>query len=69
MTTRRGFLQSAIALALFGGDRRLICDAGTGLRVLGTALNGRKRVDAHLFLTHTHLDHICSPSFPTLRSS
>jgi phosphoribosyl 1,2-cyclic phosphodiesterase len=47
------------------GDRRLIFDAGTGLRVLGTALNGRKRVDAHLFLTHTHLDHICG--FPFFR--
>ena len=47
------------------GDRRLILDAGTGLRVLGTSLNGRRRVDAHLFLTHTHIDHICG--FPFFR--
>ena len=47
------------------GDRRLIFDAGTGLRVLGTALNGQTRVDAHLFLTHTHIDHISG--FPFFR--
>ncbi len=41
------------------GDRRLIFDAGTGLRPLGDAMaaNGAP-VDGDIFLTHTHLDHI-----------
>jgi phosphoribosyl 1,2-cyclic phosphodiesterase len=47
------------------GDRRLIFDAGTGLRILGIHLNGEERIDAHLFLTHTHMDHISG--FPFFR--
>ncbi|MDH3228803.1 MAG: MBL fold metallo-hydrolase [Alphaproteobacteria bacterium] len=41
------------------GDRRLIFDAGTGLRPLGDALaTGGEALDGDIFLTHTHLDHI-----------
>ncbi|MDX6750256.1 MBL fold metallo-hydrolase [Geminicoccaceae bacterium 1502E] len=41
------------------GGRRLVFDAGTGLRLLGRQLaaNG-ERFQGHLFLTHTHIDHI-----------
>jgi phosphoribosyl 1,2-cyclic phosphodiesterase len=41
------------------GGRLLIFDAGTGLRDLGNQLNGNGSVDADLYLTHTHFDHIC----------
>ena len=38
-------------------DTLLILDAGTGIRELGTQLNGLPR-DVHILLTHLHLDHI-----------
>jgi phosphoribosyl 1,2-cyclic phosphodiesterase len=46
------------------GDRLLIMDGGTGLRELGNELlkNG-DAVDADLFYTHTHFDHICGLPF------
>jgi len=41
------------------GERRLIFDAGTGLRGLGHVMSAVKGpVSADLFLTHTHMDHI-----------
>lgn len=45
--------------------QRLIFDAGTGLRMLGAHLNGVEGLAAHLFLTHTHIDHIIG--FPFFR--
>lgn len=39
------------------GDRLIILDAGSGLRPLGLALL-QETVDADLFLTHCHLDHL-----------
>lgn len=39
-----------------GGESLIVLDAGTGLRRLGASLRGR--VDAHLFLSHLHWDHI-----------
>lgn len=45
------------------GDRTLIFDAGTGLRNLGEELLSRGSVDADLFLTHTHFDHVCGLPF------
>lgn len=47
------------------GDQRLILDAGTGLRALGVSLNGQDGLNAHIFLTHTHIDHI--NGFPFFR--
>jgi phosphoribosyl 1,2-cyclic phosphodiesterase len=47
------------------GRQRLIFDAGTGLRALGMSLNGQEGVQAHIFLTHTHIDHI--NGFPFFR--
>jgi phosphoribosyl 1,2-cyclic phosphodiesterase len=45
------------------GEQRLIFDAGTGLRVLGLHLLQEGRLNAHLFLTHTHIDHISGLPF------
>lgn len=47
------------------GQHRLIFDAGTGLRALGSTLVGQKDLRAHIFLTHTHIDHI--NGFPFFR--
>jgi len=43
------------------GERLLIFDGGTGLRYLGNGLKGP--VDADLFLTHTHFDHVAGLPF------
>ena len=40
------------------GGNRLIFDGGTGLRVLGQSLLSQMPVEAHLFFTHSHWDHI-----------
>ena len=47
------------------GADRLIFDAGTGLRALGASLNGQQGLSGHIFLTHTHIDHI--NGFPFFR--
>ncbi len=44
------------------GERMLLFDAGTGLRYLGNALASQP-LDADLFLTHTHFDHVCGLPF------
>lgn len=40
------------------GSKRLIFDGGTGLRVLGQSLLSQMPVEAHMFFTHSHWDHI-----------
>ncbi|MGK7919671.1 MAG: MBL fold metallo-hydrolase [Trichodesmium sp.] len=40
------------------GGHRLIFDGGTGLRVLGQSLMSQMPIDAHMFFTHSHWDHI-----------
>lgn len=41
------------------GRRRIVFDAGTGLRALGRQLAATgERFQGHLFITHTHIDHI-----------
>jgi phosphoribosyl 1,2-cyclic phosphodiesterase len=37
---------------------RLIFDGGTGLRILGESMVSEMPVQAHLFFTHSHWDHI-----------
>jgi len=50
----------------FGGDRRLVFDAGSGLRLLGLARTGPLEQEI-VFLTHFHWDHIQGfPFFPPL---
>ena len=45
------------------GGRMLLFDAGTGLRYLGNSLSDSTPIDADLFLTHTHFDHVCGLPF------
>ena len=45
------------------GDRLLVFDAGTGLRLLGNALADAGVVDADQFFSHTHFDHIIGLPF------
>jgi phosphoribosyl 1,2-cyclic phosphodiesterase len=40
------------------GDERIIFDAGTGIRDLGLSFMSGKPRKIHLFVTHTHWDHI-----------
>jgi phosphoribosyl 1,2-cyclic phosphodiesterase len=47
------------------GGQRLIFDGGTGIRVLGEHLLTQLPVEAHLFFTHSHWDHI--QGFPFFR--
>jgi phosphoribosyl 1,2-cyclic phosphodiesterase len=44
------------------GDELLLFDAGTGIRYLGRTLE-QTRLDADLFFTHTHFDHVCGLPF------
>jgi phosphoribosyl 1,2-cyclic phosphodiesterase len=58
-TTRYGGNTSCVELR--AGGRVLIADAGTGIRALGDALvreSAGAPVQAHLFVGHTHWDHI-----------
>jgi len=45
------------------GSRLLMFDAGTGIRYLGRTLDGSGPLDADLFFTHTHFDHVCGLPF------
>ena len=45
------------------GERLLIFDAGTGVRLLGGTLEAAGEVDADLFFSHTHFDHIVGLPF------
>ena len=44
------------------GDQLLLFDAGTGMRYLGKALE-ETRLDADIYFTHTHFDHVCGLPF------
>lgn len=58
-TVRYGGNTPCIEVSFPEVDRLIIIDAGSGLRELGNDLMTRgKAVEAHLFLTHTHWDHI-----------
>lgn len=45
------------------GERLLVFDGGTGLRYLGRTLMSGAPLDADLFFTHTHFDHVCGLPF------
>ena len=45
------------------GERLLLFDAGTGIRYLGNSLDGAGPLDADMYFTHTHFDHVCGLPF------
>ncbi|ABG53609.1 beta-lactamase-like [Trichodesmium erythraeum IMS101] len=55
-TVRYGGNTSCVEMRV--GEKRLIFDGGTGLRVLGLELLKEMPVEAHIFFSHTHWDHI-----------
>lgn len=75
---RGTFPATGAAFARYGGDTmcievecagaRLVLDAGSGLRALGAKVNASPHaLDAHLILSHLHLDHIMGlPHFAPL---
>jgi len=50
-------------LEVIAGDRRILFDAGTGIRQLGQELARRAPLDINIYFTHTHLDHLSGLSF------
>ncbi|MBD1824280.1 MBL fold metallo-hydrolase [Cyanobacteria bacterium FACHB-DQ100] len=55
-TVRYGGNTSCIEMRV--GGKRLVFDGGTGLRVLGKSMMQQLPVEAHLFFSHSHWDHI-----------
>lgn len=55
-TVRYGGNTSCVEMRV--GGKRLIFDGGTGLRVLGKSLLKEMPVEAYMFFTHSHWDHI-----------
>lgn len=55
-TVRYGGNTSCVEMVI--GDQRLIFDGGTGLRELGLGLLTEMPLEANLFFTHSHWDHI-----------
>ena len=66
-TVKYGGNTVCMELQFTDSDRRIIIDAGSGLRGLGDQLlsngNGDRPLRADLLLTHTHLDHILGIPF------
>ena len=60
-TARYGGNTSSIEVRC--GGRPLMLDAGTGLRYLGAKLLAEAPLDADIFFTHTHFDHVCGLPF------
>jgi len=55
-TVRYGGNTSCVEMLV--GGKRLIFDGGTGLRILGKKLMNEMPVEANIFFTHSHWDHI-----------
>ncbi len=50
-------------LEVTAAGRRLIFDAGTGIRTLGLELARHAPLDLDIYFTHTHLDHLSGLTF------
>lgn len=62
-TAWAGYGGNTSCLEVRCGRHLFILDGGTGLRQLGEALRNETPVDADLFFTHSHLDHISGIPF------
>lgn len=62
-TVRYGGNTSCIEMQVAG--KRLIFDGGTGLRMLAKTLPPQEQIEAYLFFTHYHWDHIQGVPFFT----
>lgn len=62
-TVRYGGNTSCVEMRV--GDKRLIFDGGTGLRMLGKSLPPDRPLEAYWFFTHYHWDHIQGVPFFT----
>jgi phosphoribosyl 1,2-cyclic phosphodiesterase len=60
-TARYGGNTSSIEVRC--GERLVLLDGGTGMRYLGNTLLAGAPLDADLFFTHTHFDHVCGLPF------
>lgn len=60
-TLRYGGNTSSLEVRCDG--RLLLFDGGTGIRYLGNRLLAGAPLDADLYLTHTHFDHVCGLPF------
>ncbi|MDY6973275.1 MAG: MBL fold metallo-hydrolase [Thermodesulfobacteriota bacterium] len=69
-TTVYGGNTTCLEITLQSG-RKIVIDAGTGIRALGEQLLGEgKKVDIHLLITHIHWDHVMGfPFFAPIYSS
>jgi phosphoribosyl 1,2-cyclic phosphodiesterase len=56
-TVRYGGNTSCVEVSTETGTR-IVLDAGTGIRALGAAFDGREDEPVNLLLTHLHLDHL-----------
>ncbi len=45
------------------GDREVVFDAGSGIRVYGQELNARRAPTTHIFFSHAHFDHVLGLPF------
>lgn len=68
-TARYGGNTACLELQLDSSERRIIIDAGSGIRELGNRLveehAGGRAIQSEIFLTHTHWDHIMGFPFFT----
>jgi phosphoribosyl 1,2-cyclic phosphodiesterase len=55
-TVRYGGNTSCVEMQV--GNKRLIFDGGTGLHVLGQSLLPKMPIEAYIFFTHSHWDHM-----------
>ncbi|MBI1368264.1 MAG: MBL fold metallo-hydrolase [Planctomycetes bacterium] len=63
-TVRYGGNSSCYEVRSSGGEL-LVLDAGSGIRELGRSLASHRRVQGHIFVSHTHWDHIMGYPFFT----
>lgn len=50
-------------LEVTAAGRRMILDAGTGIRTLGQEMVRHQPIDIDIYFTHTHLDHLSGLTF------